>query len=530
MEKIAKLINSVSTHLDSNTEIPLATLLSKLQVCAAKYPTDSTIVRMARVVDSLSDKKLMITRSELRSIYKSTYTSDSKFASLFSDELGMEKTASKITEYKHNNYNEIDMYAAADPTLASALGQLFGSNDIKSFSADYAKKALQQVNNALDSWDVKPSQVTVANGNNDFIVVQASYHTTKGITSFYIPVEIQNKKVLYPEFLLGNDGPQELNHKNIKNYITTQAGNQLSFSANTVSNLLTKVASEKRQLNSVDFAMAKLASTKGKSSEFAYCEILGQEIPEVKVTQVEIKRLAEADTFEQKLKSPDGAALLQFGEQKLNTAANLIKRELNSFGYKSVQTKVSNATADMVTYTVSIDGKIAFNVPMKISNKVEFPTVLICNGSIKEFSENSVNSIVQNNNKDYKILAVASNSHGLKPSGLIMQVKEAVENNNTAKIEDCLNVLRESGDTKAYATAFNYYKSAIAGKLPQKQASKCKLVVKHASHSGPVCGHLNLPLNRVFQDQYGNCQPLHRLNMSETYEGVSFMNTKVFGK
>jgi hypothetical protein len=529
MEKIAKLINSVSAHLDSNTELPLATLLSKLQTCAAKYPTDSTIIRMARIVDSLSDQKLLITRDELKKIYKSTYTSDSKFASLFADELGETVKQPKLTEYKHNDFNEINMYAGADPALASALGQLFGSDSIKPFSDDYAKKAVAQVNGALDGWELKPSQISVATGNSDYIIVQASYHTTKGVTSFFVPVEIQNKKVIQPEILLGNNGPQELNYKNIKNYITTQAGNQLIFSANTIVNLLTKVASEKKRLSPIEFAAAKIAADKGEKG-LAYSSVLGQTIPKNEVTQVEVTRLAEADTFEKKLKTSEGAALLQFGEQKLNTAANLIKRELESFGYKSVQMKVSNATSDCVTYTVTLDGKIGFNVPMKISNKIEFPSVLICNGGIQEFSAKNINAIVASNNKDYKILAVASNSYGLKPSDLIMQVKEAVENNNTAKIEDCLNVLRECGDAKAYATAFNYYRTALAGKLPQKEASKCKFIVKSAKYGGPCCGHLNLPLNKVFQDQFGNCQPLHRLNMSETYEGVSFMNSKVFGK
>jgi hypothetical protein len=50
---------------------------------------------------------------------------------------------------------------------------------------------------------------------------------------------------------------------------------------------------------------------------------------------------------------------------------------------------------------------------------------------------------------------------------------------------------------------------------------------KVSEHS--ICGHTGLPIHKVFQDKNGNCQPLYRRGMDETYEGASFMNAKIFG-
>jgi hypothetical protein len=55
------------------------------------------------------------------------------------------------------------------------------------------------------------------------------------------------------------------------------------------------------------------------------------------------------------------------------------------------------------------------------------------------------------------------------------------------------------------------------------------MIVKSSSSEHPVCGHTGLPIHKVYQDDGGNCRPLYRRGMDETYEGASFMNAKIFG-
>jgi hypothetical protein len=54
------------------------------------------------------------------------------------------------------------------------------------------------------------------------------------------------------------------------------------------------------------------------------------------------------------------------------------------------------------------------------------------------------------------------------------------------------------------------------------------MIVKNAHSSHRICGHTNLPLHKVYQDKEGNCRPLYRKEMDETYQGAYFLNSKIF--
>lgn len=54
-------------------------------------------------------------------------------------------------------------------------------------------------------------------------------------------------------------------------------------------------------------------------------------------------------------------------------------------------------------------------------------------------------------------------------------------------------------------------------------------MIKNSTSEHPICSHTGLPVHKVFQDKDGNCQPMYRKGMDETYEGASFMNAKIFG-
>jgi hypothetical protein len=115
----------------------------------------------------------------------------------------------------------------------------------------------------------------------------------------------------------------------------------------------------------------------------------------------------------------------------------------------------------------------------------------------------------------------------LKPSEVLNNLRQAMNDGNHAKAEDALNVLANCGDKKAYDVAFQVYMEGLSGKKVAE--TKCSLMVKSAVSEYPVCSHTGLPINKVFQDKDGNCRPLFRKGMDETYEGASFINAKIFG-
>jgi hypothetical protein len=198
-------------------------------------------------------------------------------------------------------------------------------------------------------------------------------------------------------------------------------------------------------------------------------------------------------------------------------------------GFSNHQVVIAGNDDHTIHCGVSLEtGKLAFMVPIRvIDNKLQKPTVMLCNGSVTSFDKAGINSLVSTNKTDVKMAAVASTMSALKPSEIVSNLRQALSEDNYAKAEDALNVLANAGDQKAYAIAFELYMNGLAG---QKVAeTKCSKMIKSANSEYPVCSHTGLPVNKVYQDKSGFCRPLYRQGMDETYEGASFINSKIFG-
>lgn len=152
---------------------------------------------------------------------------------------------------------------------------------------------------------------------------------------------------------------------------------------------------------------------------------------------------------------------------------------------------------------------------------------MICNGSPAPFTKESVNQLYVQNQSDFKAAASASPMFDLKPNELIETIKQAMNDENHAKAQDALNVLRSLGDAKIYALGFQAFLQGLGNK--KEAQTSCSKPIKTASSSHPVCSHTGLPIHKVYQDKDGNCRPLYRKGMDETYQGGFFMNAKIFG-
>jgi hypothetical protein len=123
----------------------------------------------------------------------------------------------------------------------------------------------------------------------------------------------------------------------------------------------------------------------------------------------------------------------------------------------------------------------------------------------------------------------ASPLYGIKPSELVNIVKNAIAESNYIKAEDALNVLSDSDDEKAYEVALAAFTHGLGHKGEEvEQPSKCAMIINSSSSQHEICGHTGLPTHKVYQDKRGDCQPLYRRGMDESYEGASFMDSKVY--
>jgi hypothetical protein len=342
-------------------------------------------------------------------------------------------------------------------------------------------------------------------------------------------------KVASPSVFIGNNNPEDLNHSNIKNYITKSAGIKLKISGENILTALTKAASEDREISDTELALARLNASRRQQQEFFSNQIFNQKV-EDEVKEIQLPKYSEFSHLEEKFTSPYGIASFNLGENKVNIGREIIARNLASFGAKNAQITVVDSNSNTVTYAVSLNsGKVAFKVPVKIeNNRVNPPTVMLCQGSVASFDAEGVNKLFVQNITDYKAAAAASAQYGLKSNELIDNIRQAMQENNFAKAEDALNVLAENGDAKAYASGFQIYASGLKGEAKADDITSHPLYNSKdfyttSASKVAISKQTGLPINKIYIDENGNHRPIYRRSMQENYQGGFFMNYKIFG-
>jgi hypothetical protein len=532
-DKLISLLAQTAANLDNQEKLALPVLANKLRKIAEVVPHDITVCSLATIFSKMEgNNKLFLSRGELKDLYKKTYVSGTKFAAYFAEELGNVQNQEQIirTAASHKETTIDPFKGATDAVLSNALSNVFEKKAaLKLFSNEVAEKAKKIVKSHLELWNLAPAFLNVPAGNESYLVVQADYETPKGRTSILVPVETSQNKVSYPSHFMSNSGAHELNYAALREYLLDNAGQKLMVSASDVLMAL-QTDFDAEASGMVTQALNKI--NQEKSVPFFGDTIIGQKMNKEAPPDVHLPQAGLFSSFAEKLENPLGYATLKFGKDLVNTGRDAIVRSLASFGIKNPQMNVSAANETSVIYSVSINGgRLAFNVPVKFaSNRVLAPEFLICSGKILPFNQAGLRSLSLSNQKDHAAAASTSPQYGLKPNELIENVRLAMEEGNLEKAEDALNVISESKNLEAYKIAFEIYKNGLSlKKTASASSSKCSRTIKTASSQHPICGHTNLPLHKVYQDEHGNCHPLYRRDMAANYDGAYFMNSKVFG-
>jgi hypothetical protein len=530
VDKISKLITSVAKTMENNEKVALPLFSVKLQKFAEQYPHDATIASVNSIVKKLADKRACITRGEVKDLYKRFYSRNTKFASFFADELNI-KVEKEIVSAPKQLQPNIDIHSTADPILSNALESVFDkSAKVKMYSKLAAEKAINTVNVALDVWGVAASKLEIEDGNNNFIVVKASYETPKGMTSVYVPVEILKDKIVEPEIFVANAGPSDINNKNITAYIKGFAGQKLAINSSKIMEKLSSLKNNEPEVNNVEMAIIKLNASRGHGELFAN-QILDQSFDAQSVQDVKLADFKdeEATSFAAQLETPAGVAGFKFGNDKVKLGREIIARNLTEF--KAPQVAVADCSDTTIVYAVSLNnGRVAFKVPVKIEkNKVHTPEIMISNGSVSSFSKANIDKLFINNETDYSVAAAASPLRTMKSKQLVEAIKIAIVENNLLKAEDALNVLSTMNDSNSYQLALSYFINNVGMNKQASAEHKCSMIINASNSKHPVCGHTGLPTHKVYQDDHGNCLPLYRKASDGPGEGAFFMNSKIFG-
>jgi hypothetical protein len=540
-QTLLKLANSLAKFAEDSEKISLPIFTVKLVRAQEQYPEDYTIGMLSRVVGKMANsEKLFISRAEVKDLYEKFYSRNTKFASVFGEELGKiesQPEASKSSLIGEDHSTDI-MQAAfdnvVDPVLANALNQAFGGTKGADYTKTVAKHAESICQNRFKDLGFTVKSEVVC-GKENVLVCNVSFETPRGTSSILVPVETADNKVLYaPSMFIGNAGAEELNQHTVYSYLTTWAGDKLDVRAEEVLKASLIAKGNDHEISNVDLALTKLNASKESKADYLGPQILGTEVevvnpnlilnlPQVEDTEIE----AIAKTFDSEL----GFASFKFGSKLIEQGHSLIQRQLNSCGATTHHIAVLSSNDESITYSVALNGgSVAFKVPLKIESKNALPpTILLCNGSIKSFDKTSVAELLREEGFDRVAASSASPLYGIKPSELVNIVKSAVAENNYIKAEDALNVLSNSDDEKAYEVALSAFTHGLTHQHEEvEETTKCAMIVNTNSSQFEICGHTGLPVHKVYQDKHGNCQPLYRRGMADSYEGASFMNSKVY--
>lgn len=478
-------IAKLQTVLDNAEQINLAFFATKLAKTAEQYPEDLTIGQINQVINKInnSSNQLFISRAEVKDLYRRLYSRNTKFAELFNEELGETIKLPSPTLYQREiDKPELDLYEGSDQVLLAGLKNSMG--EAKHAIPSSLVQAAEKLVELECSFPKMVPEVKTVGGNEACVICSASYPTSKGKATLFVPVEVIQKKATLPTIFVGKTGTKDLTRQNIEQYLE-------------------------------DFFVVK--GSHGNTETKAP----NQEL------QVEIPKDAELESFAWKFDSSAGLAAFQFGP-KAEAARQWISKKLYALGKNAHQVSVLNSDDRGITFGVKCD-QLSFKVPVKVDdNKFYEPTIFLCNGGIEAFDVVGLKRLEKKAAIDSQLMAKISSLSELKPSELVNLVEEAVSEENYVKAEDALNVLANSGDDKAYKVAFEIYNNGLTGIKKEVSAHQCNRIVKNSTSTQPLCGHLNVPLNKTYVDKQGQCRLQYAQATDQSYEGTSFLHSKIF--
>lgn len=563
-----KTNNSYPTSAKDNKEFAVALLAKKAGQAYEARPDENSLGLIANVLTKMVKKgKLSISKKDFESVFRSFASSESLAADVFASELSLEQrpeSTRKIAGYKLEEAQGPSVKGFYDQTMHDAIqsmwdanGQFVKSNcqtktaSVKGPSADglydsklknaiegffdnttgrlskeaaykeYDKSTESKAKNIthleLSRIGLEPNEISVIAGYKDFILCKASYMSLKGSCSILVPVQItKNSSAAIPTFFATQYGFVELQPQSIRNYLEKTAGKNYTIDVNQVFESITL----NKQADLID--------------EFSLTVLAAQEAVITKETKLNTNkapisyRSPEADSFEKKLSTVSGVAEFKFGKLAVDEGRKSIAAKLDYFGYRP-QVKVSSTGEDCIMYAVAIDtkvGKLGFEVMAEIQDEsVSIPSIIAVDDKVYEFSYAGLEKLVNHKASSLQALAKVSTMYDLQSSEILNTVKQASDKNNYKELEEALTVLAEKGDDQGYILAMAEYMKCVNKTSCVEEKCSCSKVIKIASDSKPYCGHLNLPLDQVVQEN-GVCTPKYRMKMAATekYNNI-FLNT-----
>ena len=379
----------------------------------------------------------------------------------------------------------------------------------------------------LNKLSFKPTKVSTLAGNEFAIICQASYETPKGECGVLIPVEIMQGKATIPSLFVSAGTFENISEDAVKSYILRTAGVKIQANVQNILNLIKVAKKGYEPADELEQIVVRASARKGTPSEYDSNAIFLTLQPEDRIIETKANS-EEVSLFATKLASEGGQAEFIFGKQALDISKALILKTAKLAGMINPQVKISSFDSTKV-YFIATASNGCVKVPVKIENgKAEYPSIAMASGEIESFDREGIAKLISN--EDLSMAANASSLNSVKPSQLINVVIKAAQAGDYAAVEEALNVLDQSGDKVAFASAVDSYQDVLKGNIKTASIHKCSMERVSPNSIHPVCGHTNLPITQVYQDESGQCRAKSRQHENHSNDGGSFMHSSVYIK
>ena len=527
--EIVKLASKITGSLN-DAEYLTATLAKKASDLAVKHPGDSTTKHMAVVLDDISNKNPLITRSQLVSIYNRFHNSNNKFAEAFESELGvpsteklLEESSKKVTA-KNNNGNLIK--AASDVVkpythnekLVEAMQAILTKKEASPFTNTQKKNAIACVSDKLSQLlpESKLSFVAEA-GNDNMIVVRACASTVNGQGSAFIPVEIlPNNECLDMGLVIGNNGVNKISSRSVSESFSTSIGKDSKYDAKIILAGIMNKFDKRASLSSVDLAMVK-DSFANLHPKFASNDqfIVEDKVPTmselVEKSKLGLDKVlngikAQA-SFSEKMLTKSAQAEVKFGKDIILEAKKAVFNQLRKLGQSVSSINVLDYSNDGIDLSLALSGNAIISTHIKCDNGIKVASDFTYANSKYPMSIDSFKEI---SNKEASSYERALHSPLLRSDAdsIIQEIVRCGREGNYSLAEDGLAVIKEKFQDK-YSLACKAYQDSM---LPITKVASCNKQLQLKTSMHPLCSHTMLPLKDTYVDADGNCRPNYRRN------------------
>lgn len=527
-------------ELQQGNEYIIAQVDSKMRQAVTQYPRDTVIRAVAGVIERMAtnDPSRVISQGEINKIYNNLVGlgSNTQFREALGEFLNtqIEVTSTTDPEFISKNRDTQDTSLDVMAGVDNELKILFEQSEDK-YDTEKIAGAKNRVQLELASIGFDKTRTKFAGGSSEFMIFSSDLDTNRGAVRVYVPCEANTENL--PSVFVGGDQFMELTAENINTHIIESANfrTQLPPVHAILHSLNILTAQVKQAMPEDDFNKIAQKIPTDKTMPLSAPSLLG-EMPEGKpLGIVEMPRVNTPEPLKvlaNDLEEQMVETALDFPLVSVRAAKKMLVAEINAMGFTGTQVKIAAPTQDGFICEAILNaptGKVSIEVPIEMKqNRPLIPNVFAKDDQVFDFDEHSIKAFVSNGsnrdtyiNRDNQLLELDISK--LKD----LLIRSAIDK----KFDTCdeiMAVAAERFDAVTYRNLITDFNSILKNASTHTETC-CSRQIKSPNSIYKYCGHHNVPIHDVVQDEDGNCclKKTYFSRQAQQAEGAMFSNAKV---